>query len=58
LLKQLCELTAANEIEIAINNPDFVAQHGAVLVDLFNRMQTFLSSSAQRKIRHVFASHF
>ncbi|MFT6988296.1 MAG: hypothetical protein ACJASL_000258 [Paraglaciecola sp.] len=58
LLQQLCELTAANEIEIAINNPDFVAQHGSGLVDLFSRMQTFLSPSAQRKVQHVFASHF
>jgi hypothetical protein len=58
LLQQLCELTAANETEMAINNPDFVAQHGAGLVDLFSRMQRFLSASAQRKIHHVFASHF
>lgn len=57
LLQQLCELTAANETEIAINNPDFVAQHRDGLKDLFERMQTFLSASAQRKIRHVFASH-
>ncbi|MFQ3190512.1 MAG: hypothetical protein ACI936_001644 [Paraglaciecola sp.] len=58
MLQQICELTAANEIEIAINNPDFVTQNGAGLVNLFNRMQPFLSSSAQRKIQHVFASHF
>jgi hypothetical protein len=57
LLQQLCELTAANETEIAINNQEFVAQHGVRLVDLFGRMQQFLSSSAQRKIQHVFASH-
>jgi hypothetical protein len=58
LLQQLCELTAANEIEIAINNPSFVVQYGSGLVDLFNRMQRFLSPTAQRKIRYVFASHF
>ena len=58
LLQQLCELTAANETEIALNNPDFVVQHGSGLVDLFARMQTFLSPSAQRKIQHVFAFHF
>jgi hypothetical protein len=57
LLQQLCELTAANEMDIAINNPDFVAQHGSGLVDLFSRMQTFLSPGAQRKVHHVFASH-
>jgi hypothetical protein len=27
LLQQLWELIATNETEIAINNPDFVAQH-------------------------------
>jgi hypothetical protein len=58
LLQQLCELTAANEIEIAINNPDFVTQHGSGLMDLFSRMQKFLSAGAQRKIQHVFASQF
>ena len=58
MLQHLCELIAANETEIAINNSDFVAQHGAELVDLFHRMQKFLSSNAQRKIHHVFASHF
>jgi hypothetical protein len=58
LLQQLCELTAANETEIAINNPKFVTQHGAGLVDLFSRMQRFLSPIAQRKVQHVFASHF
>ena len=56
LLQQLCELTAANEIEIAINNPDFVDQHGSGLMNLFGRMQRFLSPSATRKIQHVFAS--
>jgi hypothetical protein len=54
LLQQLCELSAANETEIAINNPDFVVQHGNELVDLFSRMKGFLSLSAQRKIQHVF----
>jgi len=57
LLQQICELNAANETEIAINNPDFVGQHGSQLRDLFSRMQRFLSLSAQRKIQHVFASH-
>ena len=58
LLQQLCELTAANEIEVATNNPDFIAQHGPRLANVFSRVSQFLSVSAQRKIRHVFASHF
>lgn len=56
LLQQLCELSAANETETALNNTTFVLQHGAGLVELFGRMQNFLSLSAQRKIQHVFAS--
>lgn len=56
LLQQICELTAANEIEIAINNTSFVAQHGPGLVDLFSRMKMFLSPCAQRKIQHVFTA--
>jgi hypothetical protein len=58
LLQQLCELTAANATELAINNPDFVAKQGTDLVDLFRSMQRFLSDSAQRKIEYVFASPF
>jgi hypothetical protein len=58
LLCQLSELVAANEIEIAINNPNFITQHGPRLVDLFSRMQRFLSLSSHRKIQHVFASNY
>jgi hypothetical protein len=56
LLGQLCELTAANEIEIALGNPEFIRQHGAGLLDLFNKMAPYLSAAAQRKVQHVFAN--
>ena len=55
LLQQLCELTAANEIDIALNNPNFIAQHGVELLDLFTRMESFLTSNAIQKVRYVFA---
>lgn len=58
LLHQLCELSAAHETEIAINNPEFVVQHGRRLVDLFSTTERFLSPGAQRKIHHVFAAYF
>lgn len=58
LIQQLCELSAANEAEIALNNPSFVTEHGSELVDLFSPMQDFLSPSAKRKIQHVFAACF
>lgn len=58
LLQQLCELTAANEVDIAINNPTFIEEHGSGLFNLFRHMQPFLSLSAQRKVQHVFAPIF
>jgi hypothetical protein len=58
LVRQLCELTAANAADLAINNPDFVANNSTKLADLFSRMQGFLSDSAKRKIEYVFASTF
>ena len=58
LLQQLCELYAANKTEQAINDADFLSQHGFELVDLFSRIQLFLSFRAQRKIQHVFASQY
>lgn len=56
LVCQLCEITAANETEIATSNPDFLNEHGAELLVLFTRMQDFLSPAAQRKVQHVFAA--
>ncbi|MEP1449229.1 MAG: DUF6817 domain-containing protein [Paraglaciecola sp.] len=58
LIQQLCELSAANETEIALNNQDFVTENGSELIELFSRMQDYLSPSAMRKIQHVFASSF
>jgi hypothetical protein len=57
LLQQLCELTVANEIEVAINNPGFIAKNGSELLALFSSMQKFLSPSAYRKVQHVFVSN-
>lgn len=57
LLQQLCELNAANKTELAINDPVFVTRYSSELADLFSRMHAYLSSSAKRKIQHVFTSH-
>lgn len=56
LLQQICELTVANEIEIAIHSRGFGVKQGSDLVELFGRMHNYLSASAKRKIHHVFAS--
>ncbi len=46
-LRRFCELTCANEIEIAQGNPAFVARHGSQLGDLFVRMRPWLSDGAR-----------
>lgn len=47
-MKQFCELTVANELEIARNNTTFVKTHGASLSDLFDRMKPYLSLDANK----------
>jgi hypothetical protein len=54
ILKHFCELTAANETEIAIGNPDFIADHGKDLSDLFIKMSSYLSEAAKAKADLVF----
>ncbi len=53
-LRDFCELTAANETEIAIDNPGFLEQHGAELNNLFIQMAPYLSSVAQKNTAEVF----
>lgn len=47
-MKQFCELTVANELEIARNNTTFVRTYGASLSDLFDRMKPYLSPNANK----------
>ncbi len=54
MLKDFCELTAANEIEIAIDNPAFLAEHGSGLLSIFSKMSPYLSLKAQAKVMEVF----
>lgn len=54
LLAELCELTAANEVDIAMLNAEFIQSYGEGLADLFLRMQPFLSAAAMRKVKQVF----
>ena len=56
MLNDLCELTAANEIEIAIDNPDFINEHGAGLRALFSKMNPYLSPAARNKVVGVFGT--
>lgn len=54
LLTSFWELTAANEIEIAMDNPRFVARYGAGLRDLFLRAAPYLSEPAREKVGEIF----
>ncbi len=54
LLKQFCELTAANETEIAMDNAEFMQQYGEELRELFQNMKPYLSRSSWTKVVDVF----
>lgn len=56
MLRSFCELTAANEIEIAIDNSDFLKQYGEELNHLFNKMAPYLSPVAREKAAKVFGA--
>lgn len=49
-----CELTVANELEIARNSDEFIRQHGAALIRLFVAMRSYLSEAANQEIKNVF----
>lgn len=53
-LRDFCELTAANETEIAIDNDEFIKQYGQGLCGLFTNMAPYLSTFARRKTAKVF----
>jgi hypothetical protein len=52
-LAELCEITLANEMEIASNSPEFKALHGRYLSQLFERMSGLVSKAAFRAFRTV-----
>jgi len=54
MLRDFCELTVANEIEIAIDNSAFINQHGKELGLLFINMAPYLSLFAQKAAAEIF----
>jgi Domain of unknown function (DUF6817) len=52
-LSNFCELTVANELEIATDNPEFKNTHGQSLFKLFRKMQPYLSHQANLAIGEV-----
>jgi len=56
LMMQFCEFTAANETEIAMDNPNFLEVHGEELSRLFSKMTAYLSDAARVKTAEIFAA--
>ncbi|WP_255991005.1 DUF6817 domain-containing protein [Chitinolyticbacter albus] len=49
----LCEITFANELQIADGNPAFINQYGEELRSLFERMHGLVSTGAFKKYKEV-----
>jgi len=56
-LQQFCELTVANELEIARDNKDFIKKYGESLNKLFDRMKPFISRQASSYQEEIFNMH-
>lgn len=55
MLLSFCELTAANETEIAMHNREFMQEHGEGLRRLFTAMTPYLSEAALCEVKGVFS---
>ncbi len=54
LLCDFCELSVANEIEIAQGNPKFVRKHGFTRYTIYTAMVPYLSKSARNRVEEMF----
>jgi|TARA_B110000879_G_C11161632_1_gene509386 hypothetical protein len=54
--QQFCELTVANEIELAIDSIEFLQEHGQGLLNLFIKMKPLLSKPANETVMRVLGS--
>ncbi len=52
-LRDFCELTVANELEIATDNPAFIEKNGEHFFETFERMQPYLSAHAIRAYKSL-----
>jgi hypothetical protein len=55
-LRDLCEITLANEIELALGNDAFRTRHAVDLMQLFARMRGLVSDAAYATARRVLCS--
>ncbi|NMP31145.1 hypothetical protein HII17_06175 [Thalassotalea sp. M1531] len=54
--QQFCELTVANELELAIDSTEFLREHGQGLYNLFTKMKPLLSKPANEAVTRVLGS--
>lgn len=54
MLTMFCELTAANEVEISIDNSRFKAEYGPALNELFLKMAPYLSNDVKAAVNKEF----
>ena len=47
-LRDFCEITVANELDLALCNQDFARRHADELLELFGRMRGAISAAAER----------
>jgi len=52
-LRDFCELTVANEIEISMDNPSFIDEYGQSLYSIFTNMRHYISESASASVEQV-----
>ena len=52
-VKDFCELTVANELEIAQGNSGFLEKSGAYLLTLFTSMRPWLSENANLSVQQI-----
>lgn len=53
-LQDFCELTVANEIEIALDNQLFIHKHGEYLFSILSNMSRYISKPANDAIHSIF----
>lgn len=53
-LCHFCELTVANELEIAQSNKNFINTYGEYFLTLFSNMRPYLSAQANLSVQSVF----
>jgi hypothetical protein len=57
-LRDFVELTFANELDIAQQNPDFLKEHGHGLTELFRSLEQHASDAARAEFRAVCSDFF